>query len=88
MHNMTTPPSATAGHTSFFDKLQNADGLDLRDKRGQRQQLAFIHSKTTTSGSGMSIGSTVVSIDFFGRYNATDKSHSCFVTKRTFFAPA
>ena len=42
MHNMTTPPSATAGHTSFFDKLQNADGLDLRDKRGQRHQLAFI----------------------------------------------
>ena len=42
MHNMTTPPSATAEHTSFFDKLQNADGLDLRDKRGQRHQLAFI----------------------------------------------
>lgn len=27
---------------SFFEKLQNADGLDLRDKRGQRHDLAVV----------------------------------------------
>ena len=26
MTNMTIPPSVTAKHTSFFDKLQNAKG--------------------------------------------------------------
>jgi hypothetical protein len=41
-HNMTTPPSATNEHISFFDKLQNAAGLDLRDNRGKRHPLPFI----------------------------------------------
>ena len=39
---MTLPASAENQHTSFFDKLQNAEGLDLRDNRGKRHQLPFI----------------------------------------------
>lgn len=29
-------------NSSFFQKLQNAEGLDLRDKRGKRHQLAVV----------------------------------------------
>lgn len=29
-------------NSSFFEKLQNAEGLDLRDNRGKRHDLAIV----------------------------------------------
>ncbi len=35
-------PPCQKNSRSFFEKLQNADGLDLRDSRGKRHDLAVV----------------------------------------------
>ncbi len=35
-------PPCEKNNTSFFEKLQNCEGLDLRDNRGKRHDLAII----------------------------------------------
>ena len=35
-------PPCEKKNTSFYEKLQSCQGLDLRDKRGKRHELAII----------------------------------------------
>src|SRR5215210_865986 len=42
MKRLTTMLPCEKDNTSFFEKLQSCDGLDLRDNRGKRHELAII----------------------------------------------
>jgi hypothetical protein len=42
MKRVTNMPPCEKNNTSFFEKLQNCEGLDLRDNRGKRHDLAII----------------------------------------------
>ncbi len=42
LKKVTNMPPCQENSRSFFEKLQNADGLDLRDNRGKRHDLAVV----------------------------------------------
>lgn len=42
MKRLTKTLPCEKDNTSFFEKLQNCEGIDLRDQRGKRQELAII----------------------------------------------
>jgi len=42
LYKVTNMPPCQENSRSFFQILQNADGLDLRDSRGKRHDLAVV----------------------------------------------